>query len=117
MMEFEINMSEMPLGKLSKRHIQRGWLLWNYCVVLLFENFVTWLLIYIHADCKSFCAIAGYEVLTEIQNILKDAGNGPRQQGLLVDASNRFFTLIPTVHPMVISNEQTLKSKVIGSHL
>lgn len=24
MMEFEINMSEMPLGKLSKRHIERG---------------------------------------------------------------------------------------------
>lgn len=24
MMEFEINMSEMPLGKLSKRNIQQG---------------------------------------------------------------------------------------------
>lgn len=24
MMEFEINMSEMPLGKLSKRNIQKG---------------------------------------------------------------------------------------------
>jgi hypothetical protein len=24
MMEFEINMSEMPLGKLSKRHIEKG---------------------------------------------------------------------------------------------
>jgi hypothetical protein len=58
------------------------------------------------------CLIAGYEVLTEIQNILKDANNGPREQGLLVDASNRFFTLIPTVHPLIISDEQTLKSKV-----
>ncbi|XP_024382940.1 poly [ADP-ribose] polymerase 1 isoform X2 [Physcomitrium patens] len=77
MMEFEINMSEMPLGKLSKRHIERG-----------------------------------YEVLTEIQNILKEAVHGPREQGLLVDASNRFFTLIPTVHPMIISDEQTLKSKI-----
>lgn len=24
LMEFEINMAEMPLGKLSKRHIERG---------------------------------------------------------------------------------------------
>ena len=36
----------------------------------------------------------------------------PRKEGLLVDASNRFFTLIPTVHPTVISDLQILKSKV-----
>lgn len=61
--------------------------------------------------------IAGYAVLTEIQNILGAADQGPRQQGLLVDASNRFFTLIPTVHPLVISDEQTLKSKVCSFYL
>lgn len=58
-------------------------------------------------------SFSGYEVLTEIQNILGEDENKPRQEGMLVDASNRFFTLIPTVHPVVISDSETLKSKVL----
>ncbi|CAK9216513.1 unnamed protein product [Sphagnum troendelagicum] len=77
MMEFEINMSEMPLGKLSKRHIEKG-----------------------------------YQVLTEIQNIMAKDELSAVKDGLLVDASNRFFTLIPTVHPSVISDHTILKSKI-----
>jgi len=38
MMEFEINMSEMPLGKLSKENIQKG-LLILFLVDLFFLSF------------------------------------------------------------------------------
>ncbi|KAL3678725.1 hypothetical protein R1sor_021681 [Riccia sorocarpa] len=77
MMEFEINLSEMPLGKLSKRHIERG-----------------------------------FQVLTEIQDLMNMSSDQPQKQGLIVDASNRFFTLIPSVQPDVIKDEMTLKTKI-----
>ncbi|XP_020247159.1 poly [ADP-ribose] polymerase 1 isoform X2 [Asparagus officinalis] len=79
MLEFEINMSEMPLGKLSKMNIQKG-----------------------------------FEVLTEIQNILNDtAKSDPAvRESLIVDASNRFFTLIPSIHPHVIRDEDDFNKKV-----
>ncbi|KVH94267.1 BRCT domain-containing protein [Cynara cardunculus var. scolymus] len=67
MMEFEINMAEMPLGKLSKSNIQKG-----------------------------------FEVLTELQNLLNKAADNPAvKESMIVDASNRFFTVIPSVHPHV----------------
>ncbi|XAR61125.1 NAD(+) ADP-ribosyltransferase [Bertholletia excelsa] len=78
MMEFEINMSEMPLGKLSKNNIQKG-----------------------------------FEALTEIQNLLNSTEHNPsHKESLIVDASNRFFTLIPSIHPRVIRDEDDFKSKV-----
>lgn len=77
MMEFEINMAEMPLGKLSKSNIQKG-----------------------------------FEVLTELQNLLKEAADNPLKESLIVDASNRFFTVIPSVHPHVIKDEDDFKLKV-----
>ncbi|KAH1078104.1 hypothetical protein GLYMA_19G162800v4 [Glycine max] len=78
MMEFEINMSEMPLGKLSKSNIQKG-----------------------------------FEALTEIQNLLKISNPDPSvKESLLINASNRFFTMIPSVHPHIIRDEDDFKSKV-----
>ncbi|XP_072988764.1 poly [ADP-ribose] polymerase 1 isoform X1 [Typha latifolia] len=78
MLEFEINMSEMPLGKLSKKNIQKG-----------------------------------FEALTEIQNLLSNGGhNATVKDSLIVDASNRFFTLIPSIHPHVIRDEDDFKAKV-----
>ncbi|KAI3506849.1 hypothetical protein L1887_21425 [Cichorium endivia] len=77
MMEFEINMAEMPLGKLSKSNIQKG-----------------------------------FEVLTELQNLLKEATDNPLKESLIIDASNRFFTVIPSVHPHVIKDEDDFKLKV-----
>ncbi|EEF41438.1 poly [ADP-ribose] polymerase 1 [Ricinus communis] len=78
MMEFEINMSEMPLGKLSKNNIQKG-----------------------------------FEALTEIQNLLNSNSHDPSiRENLIVDASNRFFTVIPSIHPHVIRDEYDFKSKV-----
>ncbi|CAL0310383.1 unnamed protein product [Lupinus luteus] len=78
MMEFEINMSEMPLGKLSKSNIQRG-----------------------------------FEALTDIQNLLKTDNPDPSMlESLLIDASNRFFTMIPSIHPHIIRDEDDFKSKV-----
>ncbi|XP_010414140.1 PREDICTED: poly [ADP-ribose] polymerase 1 [Camelina sativa] len=78
MMEFEINMSEMPLGKLSKHNIQKG-----------------------------------FEVLTEIQKLLTESYPQPSiKESLLVDASNRFFTMIPSIHPHIIRDEDDFKSKV-----
>ncbi|KAL6978644.1 Poly [ADP-ribose] polymerase 1, variant 2 [Sarracenia purpurea var. burkii] len=78
MMEFEINMSEMPLGKLSTSNIQKG-----------------------------------FEALTEIQNLVNSNALDPSyKENLIVDASNRFFTVIPSIHPHVIRDEDDLKSKV-----
>lgn len=36
----------------------------------------------------------------------------PQKEGLLLDASNRFFTLIPSVQPNVINSVKMLKTKV-----
>ncbi|GAV61586.1 BRCT domain-containing protein/PARP domain-containing protein/zf-PARP domain-containing protein/PARP_reg domain-containing protein/WGR domain-containing protein/PADR1 domain-containing protein [Cephalotus follicularis] len=77
MMEFDINMSEMPLGKLSKTNIRKG-----------------------------------FEALTEMQDILNSDYDPEIKEGLLVDASNRFFTVIPTVHPRAIQDEDDFMSKV-----
>lgn len=78
MMEFEINMSEMPLGKLSKSTIQKG-----------------------------------FEALTEIQNLLsRNVHDLAYKESLIIDASNRFFTVIPSIHPHVIRDEDDFKSKV-----
>ncbi|XP_042494663.1 poly [ADP-ribose] polymerase 1 [Macadamia integrifolia] len=77
MMEFEINMSEMPLGKLSKSNIQKG-----------------------------------FEALTEIQNLLESSNHDPFKENILIDVSNRFFTVIPSIHPHVIRDEDDFKSKV-----
>ncbi|KAK4482324.1 hypothetical protein RD792_009477 [Penstemon davidsonii] len=78
MMEFEINLSEMPLGKLSKSNIQKG-----------------------------------FEALTQIQNLLNSTAHAPSvKESLIVDASNRFFTVIPSIHPHIIKDEDDFKSKV-----
>uniref|UniRef100_A0A0D9WXY3 Poly [ADP-ribose] polymerase n=1 Tax=Leersia perrieri TaxID=77586 RepID=A0A0D9WXY3_9ORYZ len=79
MLEFKINMSEMPLGKLSKENIQKG-----------------------------------FEALTEIQNLLDNSGNQELaiRESLIVAASNRFFTLIPSIHPHIIRDEDDLMVKV-----
>ncbi|CAN6171745.1 unnamed protein product [Urochloa humidicola] len=78
MTEFEINMSEMPLGKLSKENIQKG-----------------------------------FEALTEIQNLLKNTADQTLavRESLIVAASNRFFTLIPSIHPHIIRDEDELMIK------
>ncbi|XP_022967405.1 poly [ADP-ribose] polymerase 1 [Cucurbita maxima] len=78
MMEFEINMAEMPLGKLSRRNIQKG-----------------------------------FEALTEIQNLLNSSVHDPSmKESLIIDASNRFFTVIPSIHPHIIRDEDDFKSKL-----
>ncbi|KAB1208820.1 Poly [ADP-ribose] polymerase 1 [Morella rubra] len=78
MLEFEINMAEMPLGKLSKSNIQKG-----------------------------------FEALTEIQNLLNNnARDASVKESLIIDASNRFFTVIPSIHPHIIRDEDDFKSKV-----
>ncbi|GAB2223188.1 hypothetical protein Droror1_Dr00017326 [Drosera rotundifolia] len=71
MMEFQINLAEMALGKLSASNIQKG-----------------------------------FEALTQIQNFLANNDLSPAmKESLFVDASNRFFTLIPSIHPHVIKDE------------
>ncbi|XP_020591217.1 poly [ADP-ribose] polymerase 1 [Phalaenopsis equestris] len=79
MLEFQIDMTEMPLGKLSKKNIQKG-----------------------------------FEALTEIQNLLNNSNRHEPavRESLIVDASNRFFTLIPSIHPHVIRDEDEFKAKV-----
>ncbi|KAK7339467.1 hypothetical protein VNO77_20138 [Canavalia gladiata] len=78
MMEFEINMFETPLGKLSKSNIQKD-----------------------------------FEALIDIQNLFKTSNLDPSvKESLLINASNRFFTVIPSFHPHIIRDEDDFKSKV-----
>ncbi|KAL8613750.1 hypothetical protein ACOMHN_029607 [Nucella lapillus] len=76
MMEFEIDMKKMPLGKLSKRQIE-----------------------------------SAYKVLTELQNLVTKKGT----QTQFVDATNRFYTLIPHDFGMgkikVLDTEDAIKNK------
>lgn len=61
-----------------------------------------------------FCKFSsGFEALTEIQNLLSATGYEPNmKESLIIDASNRFFTVIPSIHPHVIRDEDEFKSKV-----
>lgn len=55
----------------------------------------------------------GFEALTEIQNLLNGNSHDPSvKESLIIDASNRFFTVIPSIHPHIIRDEDDFKSKV-----
>lgn len=55
----------------------------------------------------------GFEALTEIQNLLNSSVHDPyMKESLIIDASNRFFTVIPSIHPHIIRDEDDFKSKV-----
>jgi len=77
MLEFEIDMDKMPLGKLSKKQIDKA-----------------------------------YAVLTELQEILKKSNV---DRSTLIDASNRFYTLIPhnfgISGPKVLETSEEIKNK------
>ena len=63
--------------------------------------------------------LAGFEALTEIQNLLKNTADQPLavRESLIVAASNRFFTLIPSIHPHIIHDEDELMIKVCARYL
>uniref|UniRef100_J3KTZ8 PARP alpha-helical domain-containing protein n=1 Tax=Oryza brachyantha TaxID=4533 RepID=J3KTZ8_ORYBR len=71
-------MSEMPLDKVSKEDVHKG-----------------------------------FEALTDIQNLLSNTDNRELalRESLIVAASNRFFTLIPSIHPHIIGDEDDLMVK------
>ncbi|KAL0113855.1 hypothetical protein PUN28_011294 [Cardiocondyla obscurior] len=77
MLEFEIDMDKMPLGKLSKKQIEKA-----------------------------------YAVLTELQEILKKSNT---DRTTLIDASNRFYTLIPhnfgVSGPKILETSEEIKIK------
>ncbi len=62
---------------------------------------------------------AGFEALTEIQNLLGNTNNQELavRESLIVAASNRFFTLIPSIHPHIIQDEDDLMVKVCVHYL
>ena len=68
---------------------------------------------------KTFTLLAGFEALTDIQNLLKDTGDQQLaiRESYIVDASNRFFTLIPSIHPHIIRDEDDLMIKVCLDYL
>jgi len=78
LVEFEIDLTKMPLGKISKSQIQKAYL-----------------------------------ILTEVQDMLR-SNTGERIK--FVDASNRFFTLIPHDFgmnvPPVLDNADLVKNKI-----
>ncbi|XP_072031637.1 poly [ADP-ribose] polymerase 1-like isoform X2 [Amphiura filiformis] len=76
LVEFEIDLEKMPLGKLSRKQIEDA-----------------------------------YKVLTELQKLVEDKAS----QNLLLDASNRFYTLIPHNFGMknipLLDDLETIKTK------
>ena len=78
MVEFEIDLTKMPLGKLSRKQIE-----------------------------------AAYKILSEVQTMVKEGGG---TESNFLDASNRFFTLIPHDFgmntPPILNNEDYIKSKL-----
>ncbi|XP_057321273.1 poly [ADP-ribose] polymerase-like [Microplitis mediator] len=77
MKEFEIDTEKMPLGKLSKKQLEKA-----------------------------------YQVLTELQQLITK-GNAERM--LIIDASNRFYTLVPhsfgVGDPPLLDTEEIIKTK------
>ncbi|XP_028396308.1 poly [ADP-ribose] polymerase 1-like isoform X2 [Dendronephthya gigantea] len=77
LLEFEIDLKKMPLGKLSRKQIE-----------------------------------SAYSILTEAQKLIEDSGS----KGSILDASNRFYTLIPhdfgLKKPPLLDNLELIKSKV-----
>ncbi|XP_070576368.1 poly [ADP-ribose] polymerase 1-like [Ptychodera flava] len=77
MLEFEIDLKKMPLGKLSKRQIE-----------------------------------SAYAVLTELQQLV---GQDPTSASAILDASNRFYTLIPhdfgMKKPPLLDSTDIIKAK------
>lgn len=77
LIEFEIDLNKMPLGKLSRRQIE-----------------------------------SAYSLLTELQEIIESGG----AESKFLDASNRFYTLIPhdfgLQKPPLLNNEEIIKSKL-----
>ncbi|XP_067274128.1 poly [ADP-ribose] polymerase 1 [Pseudorasbora parva] len=77
MVEFEIDLQKMPLGKLSKRQIQ-----------------------------------SAYSLLSEVQQAVADSSS----EALILDLSNRFYTLIPhdfgMKKPPLLSNVDYIQQKV-----
>ena len=52
-------------------------------------------------------------MLTEIQNLLQSEGGSKEVRAArIMEASSRFFTLIPTVAPTAINDTDRLKQKV-----
>lgn len=62
--------------------------------------------------------LAGFEALTEIQNLLKNTADQALavRESLIVAASNRFFTLIPSIHPHIIRDEDEIMIKVCSHY-
>jgi len=77
MVEFEIDLKKMPLGKLSRKQIEKA-----------------------------------YTVLTELTQLLQSGGTPAK----FLDASNRFYTLIPhdfgMKKPTPLDNEEIIKQKI-----
>ena len=78
MLEFEIDLSKMPLGKLSKKQIETA-----------------------------------YKILTEVQDMIRNTSG---TESKFLDASNRFFTLIPhdfgMRSPPLLDNPDLVKAKI-----
>ena len=78
MVEFEIDLNKMPLGKLSKKQIETA-----------------------------------YKILTEVQDMIKNVSGSDAK---FLDASNRFFTLIPhdfgMKSPPLLDNPDLVKTKI-----
>jgi len=78
LVEFEIDLTKMPLGKISRKQIE-----------------------------------SAYRILTEVQELIKTSSGS---EGKFLDASNRFFTLIPhdfgLQSPPLLDNPDLVKSKI-----
>ena len=78
LLAFEIDLTKMPLGKLSKNQLDKA-----------------------------------YQILTELQTLISNDANASKTA--IVDASNRFYTLIPhdfgLSRPVILDNIELIKTK------
>jgi len=81
MVEFEIDLTKMPLGKLSRKQIEKA-----------------------------------YAILSEVQTMVTKGRGSVGSETKFLDASNRFFTLIPhdfgMASPPILNNEADIKAKL-----
>ncbi|KPJ11271.1 Poly [ADP-ribose] polymerase [Papilio machaon] len=130
LMEFELDTDKMPLGKLSKKQIKSGYNVLSELLKYLNEGKANENKI-VDATNRPETTVqsldtdkmplgklskmqikSGYNVLSEL---LKYLNEGKANENKIVDATNRFYTLVPhnfgTDNPPLLNNAEVIKSK------
>ena len=104
MIEFEIDLTKMPLGKLSRRQLEK------VSFISPLPLSLTWKSFFLLTVWDRFQA---YGLLGQAQKLLDDAKEGQSNHPKFVDVSNQFYTLIPhdfgLKKPDILDNTELIK--------